>query len=274
MTETRCRSKPTPRLLRVWRCLRLLLHFAYGMALVATVQPWLSDSRRLMQKQRWSRRLLEILGVRLDVTLSGIEPASLIVANHISWLDIYALNAARPMAFVAKDDVRCWPLVGWLARHTDTVFLRRGSRAQIRAVNAEIGELLAAGKDVTLFPEGTTTDGTQLLDFHPALLQPAVAGGRPLQPVAIAYFDAAGWRSVAPAYSGETTLWQSLAAVLACRQLTVRLRATPPLATRGTDRRQLAPAARAAIAYRLGLPLADKRPAIAPAAGARQPVMS
>ena len=265
---------PTPRLLRAWRCLRLLLHFVYGVVLVAVVRPRLSDSRRLMQKQRWSRRLLEILGVRLDVTLSGVEPASLIVANHISWLDIYALNAARPMAFVAKDDVRSWPLVGWLARHSDTVFLRRGSRAPIRTVNAEVGELLGAGKDVALFPEGTTSDGTQLLAFHAALLQAAVTGGRPLQPVAIAYFDAAGRRSTAPAYAGETTLWQSLAAVLACRQLTVRLRATPPLAARGADRRQLAQAARAAIASRLGLPLAEERPAIDPAAGVRQPVMS
>ena len=207
-----------------------------------------------MHKQRWSRELLAILGVHLDARLSHVEPASLIVANHISWLDIYALNAARPVAFVAKDEVRSWPLVGWLAAHTDTVFLRRGSRTAIATVNSAIGELLGAGHDVALFPEGTTTDGTQLLDFHPALLQPAVDGGRPLQPVALAYFDADGRRSAAPAYAGETTLWQSLKAVLACRMLTVRLRATPPLDARHTGRRQLAQAAHAAIAYRLGVP--------------------
>lgn len=244
------------------------------MLLVAGVQRWLGGRQRLALKQRWSRALLEILGVRLDAVLAGVEPASLIVANHISWLDIYALNAARPMAFVAKDDVRRWPLVGWLARHTDTVFLRRGSRAQIRAVNDEIGGLLAADQDVALFPEGTTSDGTQLLAFHAALLQPAVAGGRPVQPVAIAYFDAAGRRSVAPAYAGETTLWQSLAAVLACRSLTVRLRATPPLATHSADRRQLAQAARAAIAYRLGLPLRDASPEVDTAASGQQASLS
>ena len=246
----------TPHPLRVWRCLRLLAHFALGVLLVAGVQRWLSPQRRLAQKQRWSRQLLAILGVRLDARLSGIVPASLLVANHVSWLDIYALNAARPLAFVAKDEVRAWPLVGWLAARTDTVFLRRGSRAAIGTANAAIGELLGAGQDVALFPEGTTTDGTRLLDFHPALLQPAVDGGRPLQPVALAYFDAAGRRSVAPVYAGETTLWQSLKALLACRELTVCLRATPPLDARRADRRELAQAARAAIAYRLGLPAA------------------
>ena len=224
-----------------------------------------------MHKQRWSRGLLAILGVRLDARLSGVEPASLIVANHISWLDIYALNAARPMAFVAKDEVRAWPLVGWLAAHTDTVFLRRGSRTAIGAANAAIGELLGAGRDVALFPEGTTTDGTQLLDFHPALLQAAVDGGRPLQPVALAYFGADGRRSAAPAYAGETTLWQSLKTVLACRTLTVRLRATPQLDAHLADRRQLARAARAAIAYRLGLPPGAEPPADNPPADAERP---
>lgn len=243
---------PTPYLLRVWRCLRLLSHFAYGVLLVACVHPHLGATRRLMHKQRWSRALLGILGVRLDGALAGIEPASLVVANHVSWLDIYALNAARPLAFVAKDEVRSWPLVGWLAARTDTVFLRRGSRTQIRAVNDAIGALLAAGRDVAIFPEGTTSDGTQVLDFHPALLQPAVDGARALQPVALAYFDADGRRSAAPAYAGETTLWQSLAAVLACRRLTVRVQATPALEACGADRRALAQAARAAIVCRLG----------------------
>jgi 1-acyl-sn-glycerol-3-phosphate acyltransferase len=184
-------------------------------------------------------------------------PGSLIVANHISWLDIYALNAARPMVFVAKAEVRHWPLIGWLAAKTDTVFLRRGSCGHARRVNAQIDGLLNAGRDVAIFPEGTTTDGTHLLNFHSALLQPAVDARRPVQPVALSYHDANGHRSLAPAYAGETTMHECLDAILACRSLTIRLRATPPIASQTKSRRELAHEAQYAIAFSLKLSVAN-----------------
>ena len=245
--------KPTPRLLRVLRCGRLMLHLLWGCAVVAGLYPLLGHGRRLMLKQRWSRQLLDILGIRLDAILAGIDPGSLIVANHVSWLDIHVLNAARPMAFVAKEEVRQWPLVGWLAKKTDTVFVHRGRHGHARTVNTEICELLRAEMDVAIFPEGTTTDGTHLQAFFSALMQPAVDLGRPLQPVALAYFAVDGRRSLAPAYAGETTLGDSLAAILACRSLTVLLRATPALDCRQLNRRELARKARGAIAFSLGL---------------------
>lgn len=257
----------TPRLTRVLRLTRLVLHFLWGAALVATVYPCARDGRRLVLKQRWSRQLLDILAIRLDAQLAGAAPGSLIVANHVSWLDIFALNAARPVAFVSKAEVRGWPLIGWLAAKTDTVFLRRGSRGHAKVVNAEIDALLNADKDVALFPEGTTTDGSHLLGFHGALLQPAVETGRPVQPVAISYHAADGRRSPAPAYAGDTTMVECMAAILACRTLTVRLRPTQPLqaqAQTATARRELAHAARGAIAFKLGLPLASNRPETPP----------
>jgi 1-acyl-sn-glycerol-3-phosphate acyltransferase len=228
-----------------------------GAATVACVYPFIRESRRRWLTRRWSRQLLDILAVRLDAQLADAMPGSLIVANHISWLDIYALNAARPMVFVAKAEVRQWPLIGWLAASTDTVFLRRGSCGHARQVNAQIDGLLSAGRDVAIFPEGTTTDGTHLLNFHGALLQPAVDAGRPVQPVALSYHDADGRRSLAPAYAGETTMSECLAAILACRSLTVRLRPTPPLAPQAKKRRELAHDAHCAIAFSLGLPLAS-----------------
>jgi 1-acyl-sn-glycerol-3-phosphate acyltransferase len=237
-----------------------VLHLFWGTAAVACVFPLVRDGRRLWLKQRWSRQLLDILAIRLDAQPADATPGSLIVANHISWLDIYALNAARPMAFVSKAEVRTWPLIGWLAAHTDTVFLRRGSRGHARIINAEIGSLLDSNKDVAIFPEGTTSEGTHLLNFHGALLQPAVDTGRPLQPIAISYHDASGQRSLAPAYAGETTMGESFAAILACRSLTVRLRPTPALDPQTRQRRELALAARHAIAFSLGIPLANNPP--------------
>ena len=212
----------------------------------------LSETRRLTFKRRWSQRILDILAIRLDARLGDAPPGSLFVANHISWIDIFALNAARPVAFVAKAEVRAWPLIGWLSRNADTVFLMRGSRGHARVVNGQINALLAQGKDVAIFPEGTTTDGTHLLNFHGALLQPAVESGRPVQPVALSYRDPEGKLSTAAAYVGDTTLLQSLARILACPSLTVRLEAMPLLSPEMLSRREMAQSARAAIALSLG----------------------
>ncbi len=253
--------------LRWLRLLRCGLHLLWGAATVFLVFPWVSPSLRLEIKGRWSRQLLAILGVRLDASLAAMVPGSLIVANHISWLDVFVFNAARPMAFVVKADVRGWPLIGWLVAHTGNVFLRRGSRGHAKTVNGEIVSRLAAGEIVTIFPEGTTSDGDRVLAFHAALLQPALDARRPIQPLAISYRDATGGRSTAPAYAGETSLWQSLRAIVAARGLTASVAMPPALAPEinlemdpdrpGTGeskkaRRELAQTARGAIAAAIG----------------------
>lgn len=220
----------------------------------------LGDKQRLWLKQRWSRQLLTILGIHVDAQTPDTPGGSLFVANHVSWLDVFALHAMRPLAFVSKADVRHWPLFGWIAARTDTVFLRRGSRGHARIVNSEIDRLLNAGKDVAVFPEGTTSDGLRLLSFHAALLQPAVETGRPIQPVALSYHETDGQRSLAPSYAGDTTLLQSLAAILASPSLTVRLRPTQPIDSLGRSRRDLALAARSAIAIKLGIPHESRLP--------------
>jgi len=256
---------PAPRVLQVLRCARLCLHLLWGTAIIASVYPFASTSVRLRLKRRWSRQLLRMLGIQLDVCWDDAPAGSLVVANHVSWLDIYALNAAHAMAFVAKADVRAWPLVGWLAARTDTVFLRRGLRSDARDANARISALLQAGQNVAVFPEGTTTDGSALLDFHAALLQPAIAAGRSIQPVAITYHDRHGRRSSAAAYAGDTSLRECLVAIVACRSLTVRVRAATPLSTQSTHRRVLALAARQAVAAHMGLSPHQKQPEHLPA---------
>lgn len=198
--------------------------------------------------------MLDILGVRLDADLRHAVSGSMLVANHISWLDIFVINAALPTAFVSKEEVRRWPVVGWLAAVNDTVFLKRGSRGHARLINQEIGDILATGKHVGVFPEGTTTDGTHVLHFHAALLQPALAAGRPVVPAAISYWEADGKRSLAPRYDGEISLGECLRAILARRRLTARLVTTPALGQDGSDRRSVAVAARAAVSLAAELP--------------------
>ena len=247
----------TPTLVQIVRALRIGLHVLWGALNVALCYPFIRGSRRLWLKQRWSRQLLGILSVRIDARLSGIAPGSLLVANHVSWLDIYALNAMRPLAFVAKAEVRKWPLIGWLAARTDTIFIRRGSRQDAVETIGIVAARLRAQQDVAIFPEGTTTDGHCVLPFHGALLQSAIEAQRPLQPVSIAYYDATGRRTTIPAYAGDTTMLESLAAIIACRNLTVRLRLSPAIDPSGRSRRELAQAARGAISYSLGVPVVE-----------------
>lgn len=222
--------------------------------------PWCSDAVRLRLKASWAVALLDALGVEVEADLTHAVPGALLVANHISWIDIYVINVALPAAFVSKEEVRRWPLIGWLAARHDTIFLRRGSRGHARIINAEVAEVLARGKHVAVFPEGTTTDGRSLLHFHSALLQPALAAGRPVLPVAISYWELDGQRSLAPRYDGDISLGQCTRAILGRRRLIARLVTTPLRGLDGENRKQVAAAAREAIAWAAGLPLANNPP--------------
>jgi len=225
-----------------------------GICTVICVFPWVGNARRLRLKQRWSRILLGILGIRLDARLEHAAPGSLLVANHISWLDIFAINAAQPTAFVSKADVRQWPVIGWLAAMNDTIFLQRGSRGHARVINAQISARLAEGQYVGVFPEGTTTDGTRVLPFHGALLQAALRSGRPVVPLAITYWEENGERSLVPRYDGDISFGECLNAIAGRRRLTVRVQAMPPLGLAGEDRRTVAAAAQQAVSRALRLP--------------------
>ncbi len=218
------------------------------------VFPVCRDGLRLRLKASWAGALLEALGVEVEADLTHAVPGALLVSNHISWIDIYVINSALPAAFVAKEEVRHWPLIGWLAARNDTVFLRRGSRGHARIINQEIAEILDREKYVAVFPEGTTTDGTHLLHFHAALIQPALAASRPVLPVAISYWEVDGTRSLAPRYDGDISMMQCTRAILGRKKIIARLVTLPVLGLNGEDRRQVALAARAAICAGAGLP--------------------
>lgn len=234
--------------MRGWRLLRLGLHLLRGVLTVLLVYPLCGWPARHRLARRWAHALLALLGLRHEVVGGRFAPGAMLVANHVSWLDIYAINAHSPCAFVSKAEVRGWPVIGWLAARNQTVFLRRGSRGHARLVNQEIATLLEAGNNVAVFPEGTTSDGQRVLPFHAALLQAAIEAGRPVQPVAIEYFSADGHRSLVPAYVGDQSLWQSIRAIVAARGLRVRLTVLAPIDTVGAVRRELSQTAQQRIA--------------------------
>ncbi len=222
--------------------------------------PLCSGRQRLALKASWAAALLDALGVEVEADLTHAVPGALLVANHISWIDIYVINAALPAAFVSKEEVRYWPLIGWLAAKNDTIFLRRGSRGHAKVINEQVAEVLGKGKHVAVFPEGTTTDGRCLLHFHAALIQPALTAGRPVLPVAISYWELDGRRSLAPRYDGDISMGQCTAAILGRKRLIARLVTTPVRGMNGEDRKQVAADAREAIALAAGLPLVSSSP--------------
>lgn len=247
------KAPPTPRPaslpLQALRYGRLIAHLLRGALTVILVFGWASPARRRTLRQAWSARLLAILGLKLEVSGEPLAPGSLLVANHISWVDVFAINAVAPAAFVSKAEVRRWPLIGWLAARNETVFLRRGSRGHARIVNGEIARILADGGLVAVFPEGTTSDGSHVLHFHGALLQPAIEAGKPVQPVVIAYLGENGHPSQAAGYHGDITLARSIATLISTQALTARLACLPAHPTHSSDRRALSAQVHQAIVH-------------------------
>ncbi len=235
-----------------------MLHLLWGVATATCAFPILTRRWQLALKARWSRQLFQALGVRLRVSGTPID-AGLFVANHISWLDIYAINALAPAAFVAKDEVRHWPLIGWLSAKAETIFLERGSRSGAVRAKEHLVEQLRLRRRIGVFPEGTTSDGTGVQPFHGALFQAAIDAGVRVAPVVIRYTDAKGARSVAAAYAGDTSLWQCLRAIITSSGLTAHAAFLPTLDAGSGDRRHLAHRAHTAIAHTLGAGLTPNR---------------
>ena len=240
--------------LRVVRATRVGLHAAAGLTTTLVVFPWVSPQARLALIRRWSARLLALLGVQASVSGSlDAQPGNvLIVANHVSWLDIFVLNAQRPVRFVAKEELARWPFAGRLIRGAGTIFLARERRQSTRRVNADAARALAAGDIVAVFPEGTTTDGTLLLKFHASLLQPIVDAQGHLQPVALRYRDARGAPSTVPVY-GDESFAASFWRVCGERRLAVDIIVPPAIPARASNRRELAREAEVAIRTALAL---------------------
>ncbi|MFN6961427.1 MAG: lysophospholipid acyltransferase family protein [Rhodocyclaceae bacterium] len=235
-----------------FRLSRVGVHLVWGAATVAVVYPWIDTRFKRALKRRWSRQLLAMLGVRLELGAAGTAPpAGLIVCNHISWLDVFVIDALVPAAFVAKAEVMSWPLIGWLCRHTETIFLERGSRTAAHEIRRAISDALRAGAHVVVFPEGTTSPGEHVLPFHAASFQSAIDARSLVIPMVLRYVDRAGM-SRAPAYVGDVTLWQTLWAIARADGLQADLRILAAVASADKERRELAAVCQAAIAWHMG----------------------
>lgn len=139
-------------------------------------------------QRRYARILLFAMGLRLNVIGEPPEPPALVVANHISWFDIPLLHALAPMWLVAKQDIREWLLIGWLARAVGTIFIARGEEASRRRAARRMTALLKSGRIVGIFPEGGIHAERGVGRFHARMLGPALRADVALVPVAIRYW--------------------------------------------------------------------------------------
>ncbi|KKO71128.1 lysophospholipid acyltransferase family protein [Kerstersia gyiorum] len=178
----------------------------------------------------WSRVLLRwCCGVRCEVSGQPIMEGSVLwTSNHVSWVDIFVINSVRASIFVAKKEVREWPLIGWLAAGVGTLFLDRAYRQAVREIGQAVEIHFRRGRSVGLFPEGTTTDGMRLLPFRSGLFAPAVDAGVPVQPVALV-FTQDGRRSSRAAFTGDQSLMANIWCILSTPGLLVKLYFLPVL---------------------------------------------
>jgi 1-acyl-sn-glycerol-3-phosphate acyltransferase len=225
----------------VWRLGRAVLHVLYGIAVIALRFPTLDANGRRQRIAGWSAGLLRVLGVALHTEGGPRAGATLLIANHVSWLDIAAIHASAPQArFVAKADVRRWPLIGWMVASAGTLFIERERRRDAMRVVHQMAQALHNGDTVAVFPEGTTSDGRSLLPFHANLLQAAIATSTPVQPVVLRFSDPQHPVSPSAEYIGDTTLLQSLWRIACAEGLRVHVRWLPAQGSAHADRRRLA----------------------------------
>jgi len=264
---------PTPLAVRLIRLARLLVHLLRGLLVASLIFPWIPMAKRDARKRRWSQKLLKILSVSVRERNAPrtLPDRCVLVVNHISWVDIFVINARSPATFIAKSEIRDWPFVGWLCTLVGTLYIERGKPSAAKKATAAIVAELRRGALIAVFPEGTTTFGKSLEPFHAALFQPALDAEATLQPIALRYVDRSGAHTDAAGFVGETSFVESVWTIVSTRHIVAELQFLPPTSVHGQTRRTLAEKTEVAIAAALGVPAPSRLQRKAPetAAGPR-----
>lgn len=235
----------TPKILRQYLWLKIVIHVICGACTLSFVFPFLNRQSKDLKTQDWARRLLKIFGLQVVVKNPEILPSTtyLLASNHISWIDIHVINSFRSIRFVAKSEVASWPIFGWMAKHLGTVFIRRESSRHARQVVEQMANVLQT-ECICIFPEGTSTSGEKVLPFRANLFESAVVSGTPVYSLAIRYVsNKTGLKTDIPAFIGDMGLLESMSRILKNRNLRAELCFIAPpeaLGMEGPDRKYLA----------------------------------
>jgi 1-acyl-sn-glycerol-3-phosphate acyltransferase len=198
------------------------------------------------ERAEWLHRACSRALRRMNIPVErrGEIPASgLIAANHLSYLDILALSALAPFVFIAKKEVRKWPVFGWMAKTAGCVFVDRERKLDTGKVNEDVAAALRAGLRVVLFPEGTSSDGSGVLPFRPSLFEPAISAGAQIIPTYIGYAVSSGSVANNVAYWGEMTFFPHALKLFSIASISVNIQFGPTMSNL-QDRKQAADATR------------------------------
>ncbi|KAB2912553.1 MAG: 1-acyl-sn-glycerol-3-phosphate acyltransferase [Hyphomicrobiaceae bacterium] len=241
---------------RWWRLWRALIHVLIAVFKVALLYPHWPVSRRRVEVRAWAQTALEIFGVRTCIAGRSTAPSQpcMLVANHVSWLDVFVILSFADARFVAKAQVARWPLVGGLARALGTVFIDRSARASAAATNAMVRGLFFEKSTVCIFPEGTTTDGSMIKVFRAPLLQAAIDQAVDIQPIALRYVRPDGSPGTEAAFTGEMSLLRSLWMLAGCSALRTDITLLTPVGAADFNRHDLANQLQRSIASHLDVP--------------------
>jgi 1-acyl-sn-glycerol-3-phosphate acyltransferase len=278
---------------RLYRLSLLLVLAVAGLLTQVLLFPLLGSRARRRIIRGWSRALLVACGLQLRVSRSAdadgttatadtadsagsvgsvgsvdlerLAPGRMLVSNHVSWLDIFAVDALAPASFVAKAELRSWPLAGWLAAMAGTLFIERGRRRAVHQVIEQLRRRIREGYPVALFPEATTSPGLTVLPFHANLLEAAILEEAEIVPIVLRYLDSTGALAAQAAYVGDTTFMQSLWMVLGARGLVVTVVVLRLVPSRGRNRHELAGELSALISAGLVSPPPGRSPGTAAA---------
>lgn len=241
---------------QIYRISRIVVHTFIGLTVAALVLPMLNKQHKLSVIKWWCGGLLRAFHIQVN-TFGSLPPVNtqgvMFIANHVSWSDIHALNSLIPLRFIAKSDIKGWPIFGYLVTKADTLFIDRGKRQEAGRIVEITSESLMAGDNLCYFPEGTTTDGTRILPFKSSVLQAAISANTQIWPVAVKYVNVDGSINKAMAYADATTLIDSMKTIIKQKNAVVELHFLTPIHAAGHDRRALTDDAYLAIKTKLAL---------------------
>jgi 1-acyl-sn-glycerol-3-phosphate acyltransferase len=245
--------------LKIRLCCKLFLTFLLfinGLIIAGGIFPLLTllcppgdaKNKKDFLKALWLQWFSKIINLEISKDGGLYKQGTLLVSNHISWLDIIVIGQFFPAYFVAKNDISGWPVIGFLARQSGTIFIRRGDKRHIRATAEKMVWLLKQNSTIIAFPEGTTTAGNEVLHFHASLFQPALLTRSPIQPLALHYLGAA--KDQAP-FIGDDGFIPHLIRILAMDKIEVHLSFLGVIDSSGKDRQSVSHEARDLIAEKI-----------------------
>jgi 1-acyl-sn-glycerol-3-phosphate acyltransferase len=229
---------------------RVIAQVLRGYWTIRTTFPKLNDAQQAHYVEVWAGGMLAIIGIEVRVKGHPAQGPVLMAANHISWLDILVMHAACHCRFVAKSEIRSWPLVGVLTTGGGSLYIERSSHRDAMRVVHQMAEALQQGQVLAVFPEGVTGDGITVQPFHANLLQAAISADAPIQPIALQFIDAHTHDiSLAPCYRDDDTLVSSLWRTLCAPPLLAQVRYGDPQYAQGRSRREWAQDLQATVAH-------------------------